>query len=449
MRMDFHTTTFPGNKKAVTLQHLQAQADDGTENAVVNLYPQKRYQQWEGFGGAFTESAGYIFSLLTKAQQEQLIDAYYGTDGLGYTLGRIHIDSCDFSLAHFQAINDPADREMKSFSLDAAEKYQLPLLRATQERIGRKIPLMAAPWSPPDFMKTNKERNHGGKLLAQCYDFWADYLCKYLLALDEKGFEVRCMTVQNEPKAVQTWDSCIYTAHEEKEFLRDFLYPALQKHGLTNIALYLWDHNKERVFDRVHDSLDETVAHLVAGVAFHWYSGDHFEALQMLREDFPHLRFAQTEACIEYRTFDKNDYLKNAQRYAHDLIGDCNAGMSAFYDWNLLLDQEGGPNHVGNYCDAPFLFHTKTGLLEERNSYAYIGHFSRYIKPDALRIGASCYTSALAATAFQNPDGTIAAVLLNETDAALPVVLRINGQMVKTNAPAASISTAVLHTKEA
>merc|ERR550514_1203125 len=38
--------------------------------------------------------------------------------------------------------------------------------------------------------------------------------------------------------------------------------------------------------------------------------------------------------------------------YAHDIMGDLNAGAAAWTDWNLLLDGKGGPNHLGNPCDA-------------------------------------------------------------------------------------------------
>lgn len=443
MRLDTVTTVFSHGRRVEQRQHFAFAASQGTENQVINLYLDRQYQALEGFGGAFTDSAGYVFSLMPPDLQQRLLETYYGADGIGYTLGRTHMDSCDFSLAHYEAMSDAADTDMASFSLKRGSQYILPLLHRAQEVHCSRIPMMVAPWSPPAFMKTTGERNGGGELKPEYHGFWANYLCRYMEELRKVGCDVRRMTVQNEPKAVQTWDSCIYTTAQEKEFIRDYLYPALREHGLDDVEIYLWDHNKERVYERVRDIMDTHMRDMVAGVAFHWYSGDHFEALDMVREAYPDLKMAQTEACIEYTHFGTGNTLANAQKYAHDLIGDLNAGMSAFYDWNLVLDENGGPNHVGNFCDAPLLYHTDTGVLEERNSLSYIAHFSRYIKPGARRIGFSRYTDAVEVTAFQNPDGSIATVLLNRTDDLLPAVIRLHGQETLLHVLPQSITTAV------
>jgi len=61
----------------------------------------KRYQEIIGFGGAFTEAAAINFALLPSDIQEQIIEGYFGVDGIGYTLGRIPINSCDFSVRRF------------------------------------------------------------------------------------------------------------------------------------------------------------------------------------------------------------------------------------------------------------------------------------------------------------------------------------------------------------
>jgi glucosylceramidase len=301
---------------------------------------------------------------------------------------------------------------------------------------------MAAPWSPPAFMKTNGKRTCGGSLKPEYRSFWADYLCKYIAELRKAGFKLNRLTIQNEPKAVQTWDSCIYTAEEEKVFIRDFLIPALRRNKLDDVELFIWDHNKERVYERARDILEGDLASQIAGIAFHWYSGDHFEALRLIQEAFPGKKMVQSEACIEYRLAE--DLFEGTQKYAGNLIGDLNAGMTAFYDWNLLLDEMGGPNHVKNFCEAPFLFHTDTGILEERPTYAYIAHFSRYIRPGSRRIGFSKYTDALGVTAFRNPDSSIIAVFLNRTKELLPVNLRIEGKLSSFRLPPLSITTGIL-----
>lgn len=439
-----YTTTFPGGKKHTDTQRLRFTPDTGIEKEVVNLHPHVQFQEFEGFGGAFTDSAGYIYSLMNDEQKKQLLNAYYGEGGLGYTLGRTHLDSCDFSMGHYQAIENANDTEMKAFTLERTEQYILPMLQDAQSVFGSSIPLLAAPWSPPAFMKTNGQRNGGGALKDEYRAFYANYLCRYILQLRKAGANVVRLTTQNEPNATQTWDSCLYTPLQEKEFIRDYLYPALQQNGLADVELFIWDHNKERVFERSCEVLDADTDAMIAGIAFHWYSGDHFEALDLVHNRFPNKKMVQSEACIEYSLFSPEDFLANAQKYAHDIIGDLNGGMTAFYDWNLVLNEEGGPNHVANYCDAPFLFHTKTGELEERATYAYLGHFSRHIKPGAKRIGFSRYRQEVEVTAFENPDKSIIAVFLNRTKESMPVIIRINGQITNFHLSTQSIATIVL-----
>ena len=299
---------------------------------------------------------------------------------------------------------------------------------------------MLSPWSPPAAMKTTGERNFGGKLKSEYRKHWAEYICRYIEEYRRRGYHVTKLTMQNEPKAVQTWDSCIYTAEEEKEFLRDFLWPSMQAHHLDDIEVYLWDHNKERVWEWAKTIIDEDTDPMIAGMAFHWYSGDHFEALRMVHEKYPHKKLLLSEACIEYRKFDAGDYLNNAQKYAHDIIGNLNEGMETFLDWNLILDEVGGPNHVGNFCDAPYQFDTKKKELKESCILSYLWHFSHFLQPGAVRIAVTRYTDQLEVTAFEK-DGEITVILLNRTEESVPAYLRIETQCLDIQMPAKAIRT--------
>jgi glucosylceramidase len=444
MQLTLITSTFSPQPQTAREQSLAFRPDPGMENQVVNLYPDSTYQTWEGFGGAFTDSAGYVFSLMPEAQQQRLLQAYFDPQqGARYTLGRIHLDSCDFSLEHFEAVSDPEDKDFASFSLDRWGKYVLPLIQGAGKTRGTPLEFMAAPWSPPAFMKTCGQRNRGGALRPEYREAYARYLCRYITALAEAGVRVRRLTLQNEPKAVQAWDSCVYSAEEEQVFIRDFLSPALAAQNLE-VDLFIWDHNKERAYERARDILTPAMDDLIRGVAFHWYSGDHFETLRLIQERFPGKQLIQSESCLEYSQTDKNDSWAHARRYAHDLMGGMNNGLSAFYDWNLLLDHQGGPNHVGNFCDAPFLFHRDTGELEARSSYTALTHFSRYILPGAKRIAFSRYTNSLEMTAFLNPQG-IVAIFLNPALEPLRVNLRLAGNLTTFSLPPQSLSTCCGH----
>lgn len=447
MELKYITTTYENNKKKTVESIKKFEVDDGIENQLINLYPNMTYQTMEGFGGAITDSAGYIFSLMNDEQKQAMLDKYFGKDGLHYRLVRIPIDSCDFSLGHFEADSDEEDITFKSFSFERVEKYIIPLLDAAIAAYGESPEIMLSPWSPPAYMKTNGERNNGGKLKSEYSQRWAEYICRYIEEYRKRGYKVTKLTMQNEPKAVQPWDSCVYTAEEQRAFLKDYMYPALAAHNLDDIDIYIWDHNKERAFEWAETIIDEATDKMIKGIAFHWYSGDHFEALDMIRERFPNKELLLSEACIEYRKFDPNDYISNAEKYSHEIIGNFNHGMKVFLDWNMVLDEQGGPNHVGNYCDAPFLYHTSNKELTETNIYGHIWHFSHFIEAGAVRIGFSKYTDKLEITAFQNRNN-IVFVLLNRTNEKHEAYIRINRQYVKVEAAADSISTGIITENE-
>ncbi len=278
---------------------------------------------------------------------------------------------------------------------------------------------------------------------------WAEYICRFIEAYQQAGVDVKMLSSQNEPKAVQTWDSCLMNAAQEREFIQHHLYPALKRHHLEDVCLLIWDHNKERVFDRVSETLNNPeVAEMVGGAAVHWYSGDHFEALQMTHERFPKLQLVFSEGCVEFSRFGGTHQVRDAEMYAHDVIGSMNHGLNAFIDWNLLLDGKGGPNHVGNFCSAPAMYDEETGELRYNLSFDYLGHFSHYIRPGAVRIGMSRFGEALEALAVRNPDGTIVVVVLNRRDEDAKFFLRKNGRVVETMQEAHSISTYVMDADE-
>lgn len=443
MKGEYVVTTYNNQVERMVEQKLYFFPDKERENQLVNLYPQMQYQTMKAFGGAITDSAGYIYSLMNEKQKAEMLEQYFGNTAMKYKIVRIPMDSCDFSMEHYEADSDDLDESFEKFSFERVEKYILPLLDDVQQKCGNKLEIMLSPWSPPAYMKTNGERNHGGKLKKEYRKRWANYICRYIQEYRDRGYRVTKMTLQNEPKATQPWDSCVYTAQEQKEFLRDYMWPVLEAHHLTDIEIYLWDHNKERVFEWAETVIDEETDKMIAGMAFHWYSGDHFEALQMLQKKFPEKDLLLSEACIEYSKFDSDDNLTNAQKYAHDIIGNLNGGMTTFIDWNLILDEMGGPNHVGNFCDAPYLFDTKEKQLIKKNILRYIWHFSHFIEPGSVRIGVSRYTDELEVVAFQKEE-KIVFVIFNATGKEIPAYIRVKDYCAEITVEPDSISSGVI-----
>lgn len=391
-----------------------------TEKNVINIYPELRDQRFLGFGGAITEAAASTYAQMDDTQKRILLEAYFLPERMNYQFVRIHIDSCDFCLGQYDGYTESGAPDFSRM-----ERFILPMLRDAEAVAGRRIPVMLAPWSPPAFMKTNGRREQGGKLKPEYFAAYADYLCRYAGHMRNLGFLVNRMSLQNEPKAVQTWDSCVFTAAEEKLFLREYFYPALQRHGLTDVEIYLWDHNKERLYEWMRDIIDETTEDMVAGACFHWYSGDHFEQLELCRRRFPEKELILSESCIEYRFYDKEDKVGAAQALSHELIGDLNHGLTAFFDWNLLLDETGGPNYVGNFCLAPFHFHRQEKRLEATPIQRYYERFARAVVPGSIRVETTRFSDEIDATAWKRPDGSLSLLLLNRTDRGLRPVIRL------------------------
>ncbi len=382
----------------------------------LRINPSRYYQTVVGFGGAFTEAAAYTLSRMPAERRLEAIAGYFDRDrGLGYSIGRIPVHSCDFSLGNYTYIKE-GDETLKTFSLEHEERWLFPLIRDAETARGGKIPLLASPWSPPGWMKTNGEMNNGGSLLPRYRDLWARYLARYAHEMKAKGFALWALTVQNEPAAVQTWDSCIYTAEDERDFARDHLGPMLHNEGLADLRLLVWDHNRDIIVERAKGVLsDPDAARFVWGVGFHWYMSEAFENVGAVHDLFPEKHLLFTEGCQEGGVHLGS--WTTGERYARNMIGDFNNWCEGYLDWNLVLDETGGPNHVNNLCDAPIIADTKTGELHYNSSYYAIGHFSRYVAPGSHRVGLDG-TSTLQSVAFENPDASVVLVMLNGGDEA-------------------------------
>ena len=407
---------------------------------VVNVFPELKGQQIEGFGGAVTEASVYSASKLAADKREEVLKGYYGEEGLRYNLARVHIHSCDFALGNYTYVEE-GDKNLSSFDVAHDREYLFPFLKEAMVLCDGNLNFLASPWSPPAYMKTNGEMNHGGKLKAEYAPLWAAYYVKFIKAYAEEGIHISYITVQNEPMAVQTWDSCIYEAAEEGAFVKNYLAPALKEAGLSHIQIFVWDHNKEEVYDRAKATFEvEGVREEVAGIAVHWYTGDHFDALRAVKQAFPEKKLFFTEGCVEYSRFADSGETQKAEMYAHDILGNLKAGVEAYFDWNILLDEKGGPNHVGNFCAAPMMLDGKGGV-EKRLTYYYIGHFSRYIKKGAVQLMTSTYTDKIETVAFVNPDGERVVVILNKSSEPVEITLRECGMGTNTVVMAHSIVT--------
>jgi len=412
--------------------------------------PTKTFQTMLGIGAALTDASAEVFAKLPAQAQKEFMTAYFDSEkGIGYNFARTNIASCDFSSDTYSYITDN-DSLLSTFSVAHDEKFRIPFIKQAIVAAGGTLPLFVSPWSPPAWMKDNNDILHGGKLLPKYNQAWANHYVKFIKTYEALGIPVWGLSVQNEPMAKQKWESCIYTAEEERDFVKNFLGPTLQKNGLGNKKLIAWDHNRDLIYQRASILLsDSLAAKYIWGIGFHWYetwtgSEMQFENLKRVNEAFPDKNLIFTEGCVEKFSIDKVNDWSLGEKYGYSMVNDFNCGTVAWTDWNILLDENGGPNHVGNFCFAPVHANTQTGKLVYTNSYYYIGHFSKFIQPGAKRISCSTNRDKLQSTAFINPDGKIVVVVLNLSDEKLPYRLCISSMAAQVTSLPHSIMTVII-----
>jgi glucosylceramidase len=402
---------------------VEFKAPEKTAERFIYLFadPEKKFQTFIGVGGALTDAAAETFAKLPEASQEKLLKAYYDPkSGIGYSIARTNINSCDFSSDMYTYVEE-GDKELKSFSLAHDEKFKMPLIKRAIAAAGGKLNLFASPWSPPAFMKSSNDMLHGGSLRPEYFQSWADYFTKFIKGYESAGIPIWGITIQNEPMAVQKWESCIYFPEEERDFLKTYLGPTMVKAGLGDKKIIVWDHNRDLIAQRARVILDDPeAAKYVSGIGFHWYedwSGGKqmYKNLGIVHEAYPEKFLLLTEACNgPFDTARYQDWTLG-ERYGEAMINDFNNGSGGWTDWNIILDEKGGPNHVGNFCFAPVHGNTVTGELVFTPAYSYIGHFSKFIRPGAKRILCAASRSQLLTTGFINEDGTVAIVVMNQS----------------------------------
>jgi glucosylceramidase len=412
-----------------------AQPDENYPTIMIDL--DKTFQTIEGFGGAFTDAAAITFSKLSKDDQNLFMKMCFDPEkGNGYTLCRTTIHSCDYSAEMYTYAEVENDKELKHFSIEHDRKFRIPFIKRALETAGGNLKIYASPWSPPAWMKTNNDMLHGGRLKPEYFQTWADYFVKYVNAYKKEGIPLWGLTVQNEPMAVQVWESCIFTAEEERDFVRDYLGPALKNNDLSDLKLMIWDHNRGIMYQRAEVVYDDPEAsQYVYGLAFHYYVGDHYDNVRMVHDAFPDKKLIYTEAGM-------GGSWETGVHIAKNIIIDLNNWTNGWTYWNLLLDEDRGPRHAGGLGGTSVVTaDTKTGKVTFNPPFYYFGHFSRFIRPGAKRIACTSNSDDFIATSFINTDDTVATVILNLSDADRIFQLWVSDKALKYTAPPESIIT--------
>jgi glucosylceramidase len=223
----------------------------------------------------------------------------------------------------------------------------------------------------------------------------------------------------------------------------------MKREGLGDKKIIAWDHNRDLVYQRARTILtDAQAAPYVWGIGYHWYepwSGGEpmYDNVKLVHEAFPDKHLIFTEGCTDSFNAPKLHDWRLGEQYGRSMINDFNNGTVGWTDWNILLDETGGPNHVKNFCFAPVHADTKTGQIIYTNSYYYIGHFSKFVRPGAKRIACSPSRSQLLSVAFLNPDGKVSVVVMNKGDQKISYYLWLDGKAAEVSSLPHSIQTLV------
>ncbi len=374
----------------------------------------KEITNFLGFGSAITESASYNFRKLSLEKQKRFLYDYYSSDKLNLKYGRISIGSNDFSLNSFLLSHK---RDLSDFSISRDMEYVIPFLKEIREY--KKIKLIASPWSPPRMFKRIPILRFGFKLSKRYYERYCDYLIKFIDEYQKLGINIDYLTMQNEPMARQPWESCVFSISEQKEFIYKYLLNKLDK-----TKLLLWDHNKDNLYQNINQLYEES--NKIAGFAFHYYTGSYFEEVKKLREKYPDKLLVNSEMCCAYTPYDEVKWLSSAEYYIHDIIGDMNSGVNIYLDWNILLDEKGGPNHAHNPVKSSSIRIGDTYLLSP--IYYYLYHISHFIGDKSIILFSNTNTKLKVVSIKTN--NKIIIVIMNKTDSSYTYKLEINNKKI-------------------
>ena len=468
LQVDVYETSAKGNQLKKLSGFLE------TENAVeIKLLPENKFQTITGFGGSFTESSAYLLNQLSKENRELILNAYFGSDGAKYSLTRTHINSCDFSLSNYSYAPIKSDKELKSFSIEEDRDDIIPMIKEAMAISEDGFKIIASPWTAPPWMKDNNSYV-GGKLLPEYYDTWALFFSKYIDAYKNEGIDIWGLTVENEPLGNgNNWESMHFSAEEMVEFVSKHMGPKLKADG-HDVKVLAYDQNRDELMDWAEVIYkDAETSKYFDGFAIHWYAStfDFFpETLQLTHEIAPEKYLIQSEACADaevphwkddqwYWSKEATDWgwdwapddqkhlhpkYVPVYRYARDIIGCMNNWVDGWVDWNMVLDRQGGPNWANNWCLAPVIADPENDEVYFTPLYYTMAHFSKYIRPGAVRIGFENPDENLMITAAQNPDQSIAIVVLNMNTEAKSMKFNLGESSFDVNINAQAIQTIIV-----
>lgn len=469
LKIEVYETSARGNQ----LKNITAFPSSDVK-ATIRLFPEQKFQTITGFGGSFTESSAHLLNQLSEENRDKIVQAYFGENGAKYSLTRTHINSCDFSLNNYSYAPIADDKELNHFSIEEDKDDIIPFIKDAMAVSKDGFKIVSSPWTAPPWMKDNASYV-GGKLLPEYYNTWALFFSKYIDAYKAEGIDIWGITIENEPLGNgNNWDSMHFSAEEMNTFVSHHLEPKLEADGKGAINILGYDQNRDHLKEWVDIMFDDDLASkYFDGTAIHWYASTYEvfpETLKYAHNKAPEKYLIQSEACVDAEVpkwkddkwywskeatdwgwdwapdKDKHLHPKYApvNRYARDIIGCLNNWVDGWIDWNMVLDKQGGPNWANNWCLAPVIVDPENDEVYFTPMYYTLSHFSRYIRPEAKRIGFENLDEELMVTAAENPDGSISVIIFNETETVKSIDLLLNEKSVNFSIDAKAIQTVVI-----
>lgn len=471
---------------------------------VVQVDPARTRQTIEGVGGSLTESSAYVLALLPAAKKDEILDAFFGPKGADFTITRVPVGASDFSpVGHYSYADVPDDTALAHFTI-APDKEGFPgavqsgydLLPLIHDALARRpgLKIVASPWTAPAWMKDNQAWHQpgqrGGALEREHYPTFARYMVKYLQAYRAEGVTIWGITPENEPLGNGgQWESMELSAPELRDYIGRHLGPALTQAGLEEVRILSYDQNRDENALLYADAVlgDAVAAPYVWGTALHWYQSTNdvgIPVIEKIRERYPTKVIMHTEGCIDVISAKANlskegaflGWLNDAwwwnegavdwgydwappekkadhppyapvHRYARDLVEGFNHGFVGWIDWNIVLDQRGGPNHVGNFAGAPVMVEVAQPRVYFTPIYYVMSHFSRYLRPGDRIVELTQSAPGLGpddfhVTAALDGDGTrITVVAFNKTAREIGYSIQLGAEHAAIAIPANALQT--------
>jgi len=415
-------STLPDTDSLLISKNISAVKNFDSKTPIIRINTADKCQTVEGVGAALTHSSAYVFHHnLTNQKRDSLFRVLFTPQGIGINYIRLCIGASDFAFGLF-SYSDKEDMTLSNFSIAEDQKDVIPMLKEILA-INPNIHIMASPWSPPGWMKTSGSMV-GGKLKTECYGVFADYLIKYLEAYKKEGIHIEKLTVQNEPEYGTAAYSCMdMTAEEQKVFIRDYFGPKLKASGLET-GIILFDHNCDNP-DYPISILNDSVARTYAdGSGFHLYKGE-ISALCKVHEAHPdkNLYFTEQSGGGWAPDFDQN-----VRWYVGDLFaGAMNCWSKNALVWNLALDENYGPKNFGCQDCYGVVEVSSKGQIKNHAEYYAIAHYGKFVQSGATRL--STTGDALKGVAFENPDGSMVYMAVNNSNEPKEVLIQSDKEM--------------------